>query len=161
MNRIERTMRAYEEKELPLRRQLATEIQGPNTATKEVERRLNVYAARAFIISNEGRETEITSVVRRMRVYNYIPSKFGQWQPGISARNITTDRIIEDPVFKNSQRSYFLQLADCVAFALLKQESAPSEFTERYALRSMFQQTLDGVCFKPASPRDPQGIVRQ
>ena len=94
-------------------------------------------------------------------VYNYIPSQFGQWQPGVSARNIPTDRIIEDPVFKKSQRSYFLQLADCVAFALLKQESPPSKFTERYALRSMFQQTLDGVCFKQASPRDPQGIVRQ
>lgn len=161
MNRIERTMRAYEEKELPLRRQLITKLQGASADVKEVERRLRVYAARAFIISDEGRENEITAAVRRMRVYNYIPSQFGQWQPGVSARNITTDRIIEDPVFKNSQRSYFLQLADCVAFALLKQESSPTDFTERYAIRSMFRQSLAGVCFKPASPRDPQGIVRQ
>jgi hypothetical protein len=63
-------------------------------------------------------------------------------------------------VFKRSDRSYFLQLADFVAFALLKREVAPTPLVEKYKIHQMFDEVLAGKCFRAASPRDPLGIVR-
>lgn len=161
-NRVERTMLEYEKRELTLRRQLceAAWLGLSRAEYEQLETRLNIYRARAVIIADEGREGEITKALRRMHVHNYIPSKFGDWGKGKSAKNITTDRIIEDPVFKRSDRSYFIQLADCVAFALLKREVWPTPTIHKYGIHEMFDETLAGVCFKPASPRDPLGIVR-
>jgi len=162
MNRVERTMLEQEKRELPLRRELSkAALNGLATEVYDkIDERLKIYRSRAVIIADEGRETEITKALRRMHVHNYIPSQFGDWGGGKAAKNITTDRIIEDPVFKRSDRSYFIQLADCVAFALLKREVVPTPKIQRYDIHKMFDQTLTGVCFKPASPRDPLGIVR-
>lgn len=41
-------------------------------------------------------------------------------------KNIPNDRLIEDPFFKASHQSYFLQAADFIAFALLKAEVPPT-----------------------------------
>lgn len=161
-NRIERTMLEQENVELPLRRTL-TASAVKNLASDDadkIDRRLNIYRARATIIADEGRENEITKALRKMHVFNPIPSRFGTWPTGKFTKNITTDRIIEDPVFKRSDRSYFVQLADCVAFALLKRETTPTPNILKYGIHKMFEQTLSGVCFKPASPRDALGIVR-
>jgi hypothetical protein len=162
LNRIERTMLEQENRELPLRRELC-EAAFNGLAVEQyekIEARLNIYRARAVVIADEGRETEITKALRKMHVHNYIPSQFGGWPGGKLAKNITTDRIIEDPVFKRSDRSYFIQLADCVAFALLKREVTPTPKIHRYDIHKMFDQTVASVCFRPASPRDMLGIVR-
>jgi hypothetical protein len=126
-----------------------------------VEARLLAYRARAVIIADEGREPDITRTLRKMSVFNPIPSRFGSWEPGVASRNIATERIIEDPVFKPSHQSYFLQLADCVAYALLKREVPPSTNVKKYEIHKMFESALSGACFRPASPRDPLGIVRK
>lgn len=170
INRIERTMRRMEDQEHPLRNSLATAVSSvaqtdasaglSQEMAGKLAVRLNTYRARAFIIADEGREREITTAIRRMHVYNPIPSKYGEWESGDRTRNITTDRIIEDPVFKPSHRSYFLQLADCVAFALLKREVPPTPRVEKYGIHQMFEAALQRVCFTDASPRDPLGIVR-
>jgi Protein of unknown function (DUF3800) len=57
-----------------------------------------------------------------MGVFNPIPSMLGGWPEGTATRNIPTQFILEDPVFKVSQRSYFIQLADFCAYALLRKE---------------------------------------
>lgn len=162
MNRIERTMLEQEKRELPLRRKLLRSVflELSNDDYEKIEKRLNIYRSRAVVIADEGREGEITKALRKMHVHNYIPSKYGAWGGGQLARNITTDRIIEDPVFKRSDRSYFIQLADCVAFALLKREVWPTPKIHKYDIHKMFDQTVASVCFKAASPRDPLGIVR-
>jgi hypothetical protein len=95
-----------------------------------------------------------------MHVYNHIPSRFGVWQSGKPTMNITTDRVIEDPIFKRSDRSYMVQLADCVAFSLLKREVPPTPNILKYGIHEMFDKALASVCFRPASPKDPLGIVR-
>lgn len=162
LNRIERTMLEFEKRELALRRRLSALV-ADHLSTDEaerIERRLNIYRSRAVIISDEGRENEITRALRKMHVYNPIPSRYGTWPSGNISRNITTDRIIEDPFFKQSDRSYFIQLADCVAFALLKREVPPTPNIQTYGIHEMFEKTLAGVCFKEASPRDSLGIVR-
>ena len=171
INRIERTMQQMETQEFPKRSSLSSVVEGSITTderdtaitpevAKQIRARLTVYRARAFIIADEGREAEITAATRRMHVFNPIPSQYGEWTPGQRTQNIPIARIIEDPVFKSSARSYFLQLADFVVFALLKKEVAPTPLIKRYGINRMFVDALAGVCYKKASPRDPHGIVR-
>lgn len=91
---------------------------------------------------------------------NPIPSAFGQWPEG-PTRDIPTFKIIEDPVFRSSKSSFMLQLADCVAFALLKRESPPTPVIKRYGVHRMFDDVLAEICFSSASRYDPLGIVRK
>lgn len=58
-----------------------------------------------------------------MRVFNHIPSNQGVWGSTSSiTKNIPTRNIIEDPIFKKSHMSYFIQLVDFCAYALLRME---------------------------------------
>lgn len=169
VNRIERTMRAFEQVELPKRQMALNKINQAMIAHgkflsesefEELNWRLNLFRSRALIIADEGREHEITGALRKMRVHNPIPSKFGEWTPGRRTKNITTDRIIDDPVFRDSSRSYFLQLIDCVAFALLKKESQPTPLVAKYQIDKMFD-VLGPACYKKACQSDPFGIARK
>lgn len=163
INRIERTLVEFESKEIPRRRDVISRSrQCMSTADVEfLERCLLDYRPRAFIISDQGRELEIERVLRKMHVFNPIPSRFGVWATGAKTKSITIDHIIEDPAFKRSERSYFVQLADCVAHALLKREAPPTERVQKYGVHKMFEDNLSGVCYKNASYSDPLGIVRQ
>jgi hypothetical protein len=164
INRIERTMRHFEESELKERANLvvtASRTGLDGDVLRAIEVRLNAYKPRAVIVADEGREAEITSALRRMHVHNPVPSKYGQWETGGPTKNIIAERIIEDPVFKKSERSYFLQLIDCVAYALLKRESPDKTPTViNGKIDQAFDQTLSGICYRKASSDDPLGIVR-
>jgi len=162
LNRIERTMLAMEQREIPARKERLARLK-PEMGVEDfqdLERRLLKYSPRAMIVADEGREQEITRALRKMHVYNPVPFRFVAWGDGNSTRNITTDRIIEDPIFKDSSRSYFIQLADCVAYALLKRETPAIPRIKRYGIDKMFAAHLSGVCFTSASKSDPLGIVR-
>jgi hypothetical protein len=161
LNRIERTMLEFERRELPKRKELLSKLP-PNISTPgdALHNRLLNYAPRAMIFADEGRETEITRVYRKMTVFNPIPSQFGTWSDG-TTKNLPLQRIIEDPVFKQSHHSFFVQLADCVSFALLKRETPPTPNTAKYGIDKFFEPCLASVCYKPASPRDSLGIVRK
>lgn len=94
-----------------------------------------------------------------MRRYNPIPSRFGRWgTDGTTTRNIPTERIVEDPVFKRSERSYFIQAADFVAYALLRRER-PMGPTQRYEASDAFEGVTP-ILVREASLRDPEGIIR-
>ena len=114
-----------------------------------------------MIFADKGRELEITRAVRKMAIFNPIPSAVGTWDDGEAVRNIPVERLIEDPVFKDSHQSYFIQLADCVAFALLKREVPPTHHVRKYGIDRLFDKNVTGVCFKQASRDDPFGIVRR
>lgn len=163
VNRIERTMVAMEQRELPTRKELLAKCRQSISEDdySKLEHRLLSYFSRAVIIADEGRELEITRALRKMHVYNPIPSRYNVWGDGQATRNIPAERIIEDPVFKDSSRSYFIQLADCVAYSLLKREEPPIPRIKKYKIHEMFDAHLSGVCFRKASPRDPLGIVRR
>ena len=162
LNRIERTLLSFEQSEVPLRKKLLAELPPPQGVPDGLlSKRLLAYAPRAIIVADEGREDEITKAYRKMTVFNPIPSQFGQWEAGKNAKNIPLSKMIEDPVFKPSHKSFFVQLADCVAFALLKRETPPTPNIEKYGINHFFDECLAGVCFKKASPGDPLGIVRK
>jgi len=70
-------------------------------------------AARYLIITDEGRVGKMRNTTRRIQRINYIPSMFGR---GFIRREIKC--LIEDPLPKASNQSYFVQLADLVAYVV-------------------------------------------
>lgn len=124
-----------------------------------INRTMGARNDRAILICDEGNEWEYIKLVRRMGVYNPIPSMYGQWlETGDATKNITLDRIIEDPLFKQSYRSTIIQLVDFCAYALLRMDrQLPAK--NALKLHEAFPH-LEPVCFKAASPRDPFGVVR-
>ena len=87
------------------------------------------------------------------------PSQFGIWQDtGVSTKNIPIERIVEDPFFKRSDQSYFVQLADLCAYALLRRER-PLESKVKYGIDRVFA-VLSSVLVREASARDAEGIIR-
>jgi hypothetical protein len=123
-----------------------------------VNRSMAQQQSHAILICDEGKEQAYTKMARRMSVYNPIPSAYGQWGEGQPRQNITIDRVIEDPIFKSSATSWFIQAADFCAYALLRRE-VPTEHASKYNLHTAFQ-VLTPVLELNAHRADPDGIVR-
>jgi len=67
--------------------------------------------ARFLIITDEGRVAKMRNTTRAIQRINYIPSQYGG--PALR-REIKS--LIEDPLPKDSKQSYFIQIADSVAY---------------------------------------------
>lgn len=65
-----------------------------------------------MLIVDEGRTSKMRKVCRELQRYNYIPSRV---EPGTTYRREIA-RMIEDPLPKSSEESYFIQIADCVSY---------------------------------------------
>ena len=107
---------------------------------------------RGMVIPDMSEVKKITGILRRMRKYNPVPSI-----SGVGYRNLTVTNLIEDPYFKDSEHSYFIQVADLAAF-LLYQKLRPSTYARKKGLTNYFDR-LDPILCKVASRSHPQGIV--
>lgn len=124
-----------------------------------VQTMMRVTGSHAIVVFDEGKEDEIRKIVRRMNVFNPIPSAYGAWDGGAGYKNIVLDRFIEDVWFKESKSSFFLQLVDFAAWSLLKAEVPTTPFIAKFGYEAMHAR-LHPICFRPASKKDPLGIVR-
>jgi hypothetical protein len=124
---------------------------------ERLQRRARANDDQILRVVDEGKDVELRKVARRSAVYNMVGSAYGAWEDGARAKNIPNDRLIEDPIFRSSVASYFLQLADFVAYALLKSETAPTELVRRYRLDTAYQR-LEPVVVKEASRKDHRGL---
>lgn len=90
-----------------------------------------------------------------MRRYNPIPN-----QPlfGKGYRNMLLSNVIEDPNYRDSEHSYFIQAADLAAF-LLYQHLTPSAYIGKKSGQNYFFR-LEPILCKVASSSDLNGIVR-
>ena len=106
-----------------------------------------------ILICDEGDNEILTKMTRKMRKENLIPSKY-------SSERIDrkTQYIVEDPVFKKSHDSYFIQLVDFIVHAFLRFEYP----LERKAFLKNIFLSLEPVLNKEASHRDEKklGIIR-
>ncbi len=116
---------------------------------------------------DEGNEKKIISLSRKMRRYNPIPSASPDgWgkseefvsQSGHSYKNMPTVNIIEDPDFRHSSDSYFIQLADLIAYAIYRKEEPTPKFINNGF--SSYFKIIEPVFVKRASKKDPYGIIR-
>ena len=86
-----------------------------------INRTLQTWNSYAILICDEGKDAIYTRLVRRMQ----------------TLKDGAIDRILEDPFFKQSDQSYFIQLSDFCAYALLRREH-PIESKTRYGLDRAF-----------------------
>jgi Protein of unknown function (DUF3800) len=123
-----------------------------------INKTMESWDSRALLISDEGKD--FTSLVRRMGVYNPIPSRYGTWPDGSPTKNIPLDRIVEDLIFRDSAKSQFIQLADFCAYALLRSEK-PLASRSRYGVNRAFDLLRD-ICVKECYSADRRklGIIR-
>ena len=121
-----------------------------------IHKTMEAWDSHAILICDEGKNAEVTRLIRKMRVYNPVPVYVG---PGtLQTQNLATHRIVEDPVFKESSRSYFVQMADFVAYGLLRREQhLPSK--NKYNLHKCFD-LLQAVVAREASTHDSMGVIR-
>lgn len=124
-----------------------------------INRTLKAWGSHTILVCDKGKETAYTRLVRRLYVYNPIPSQYGVWQDtGQSWKSIPLDRVVEDPFFKESAQSYFVQLVDFSAYALLRRER-PVPSKTKYGLDTAFD-ILSPILVREARPSDPEGIIR-
>jgi hypothetical protein len=110
---------------------------------------------RGSIFPDNTDNRRVTQLLRQLRRYNPVAN---QPRFGIGYRNLLVRNLIEDPNFRDSRHSYFIQAADLAAYLLLQYISPGSYFTKKGA-RAYFRR-LDPVLCKVASTVDPLGIVR-
>jgi hypothetical protein len=79
---------------------------------QRIENDLNTTApgSKFLIITDEGRLNQMVKTTRRIQKINFIPSHYG----GSYLSNI--NKLIEDPLGKESHESYFIQLADLISY---------------------------------------------
>jgi len=58
----------------------------PQSSTDIFKDMLAGRAGRAVIVADRGREADVRRALRRMRVFNYIPSSRGAWEDGSATR---------------------------------------------------------------------------
>jgi len=139
----------------------------PNPHLFALERmfnRIQVNSVRAgqhfLLVIDEGKDGDIRRLTRKMTAYNPVSSRFGSWGGNLT-KNLAMDRLVDDPVFRQSHASYFIQLADFVAYSLLKSEVPATESVQKYGLHKSFD-VLDPVLCKVAYRKDHRGkgIIR-
>lgn len=110
---------------------------------------------RGMILCDHTDDRKLLQLTRRMRRYNPVPN-----QPGFGAgyRNMPLNYVIEDPSFRDSRHSYFVQAVDLVAF-LLYQHLVPGAYVRRKSAQNYFLR-LEPILCTHASSKDPLGIVR-
>jgi hypothetical protein len=122
-----------------------------------LNRTANARDENLLLFFDQGEEVGITKSIRRMKVHNPIPSRWGGWaDTGKAFKSIPLSNVIEDPIFKDSKTSYFIQLADFCAYALLRMER-PLESRSAYGYDTMYEE-LRPVSRRFTNSRDPRGM---
>lgn len=113
---------------------------------------------RGMLFPDRTDEKKLTIMLRRMRRFNYVPNQGGAFGAfGSGSRNLLIGRLVEDPNFRDSGSSLFIQAADLAAF-LLYQRIAPNAFMRKKGGQAYFRRLAPILC-RAASRHDPDGIV--
>ena len=113
---------------------------------------LNSQNEEGLIFNDEGYERFVSTIVRKMTVYNPIRTHFGT-----GYNNQPIKQIIEDPITRQSSRSYFIQLADiCCYFCRLRNDAGKKQ--KRFQLHKKFR-ILKPRYLLEASKKENYGFV--
>ena len=109
-----------------------------------------------FYDGTEGQHgTMAQRLLRRMQVYNPVPSMIHRG----TYRMMPIRQLLGDPTIRDSTDS-FIQLADMMAYALLRQDNPPSHpVLVAHGIGQAFNRLSD-LWLTAASKFDPQGVVR-
>ena len=115
----------------------------------------NDYYALTFFDS--GNEISTQKTLRKMRVINYIPSKFSGLYGEPITKNVPITRIIADSMFIDSVKDYMIQVVDFIAYAV-KTMYEPSSNAIKYDLQDSYR-ILEPIILKQATKSNELGIV--
>ena len=117
------------------------------------------WGSTAVLMFDEGDSRKITRLSRKLSVFNPIKSKFGSWPDGKEFKNFPLAGFLEDPVFRISRTSSFIQSADFCAYALFQKEK-PTPSRAQFGLNQSVESKLGELCVLAANPQDRFGIIR-
>lgn len=109
---------------------------------------------RGMLFPDHTDDKKLMLLLRQMRRYNPIPHQAAY---GTGYRNLTMTHVVEDPSFRDSAHSYFIQAADVVAY-LVYQSFAPNSYMRKKGGHNYYQR-IEPIYCKVASPRHPMGFV--
>lgn len=109
---------------------------------------------RGMLIVDQTDEIKLRNLTRKMRRYNPIPSMFGG-----SSLAIPITTLVEDAVHRNSQHSYFIQLADVNAYFLFQKYQCCG-YIKRKGGKNYFSRLTPVLC-TVASKSHAEGIVER
>lgn len=109
---------------------------------------------RGMILADNTEGERLVKLIRRLRHYNMVPSKYGY-----AARNLKLQYVIEDPIFRDSQSSYFHQICDVVAYCA-RQKYAPNKYMKSKGGHRLYERLLP-VIVRMAAPNHPLGIIER
>jgi hypothetical protein len=105
-----------------------------------------------LLFTDRTHDDHLRRLLRRMRAFNYVPSMFGT-----GTLRILVTQVLDDPIPRVSGHSYFVQLADMVAFALARRDF-PRSNLRRFQFETWFDR-LNPVLLTKATYKNPQGVV--
>lgn len=109
---------------------------------------------KGIIISDTmNQESLIRSTIRKMRIYNPVPSHYGSYYAN------PIKNVIEDAFNRDSKHSYFIQTVDVIAQILYRKEY-PKTSLKKYNVDKYFYK-LEPILLTEASRNDEYGIVRK
>ncbi len=98
---------------------------------------------------------KLDRLVRELRRYNPVPHKPPH---GPGARNLPLISLVEDPSYRDSAGSYFIQAVDTTAY-LLFQRLSPNAYMRNKGGQNYFGRLSPVLC-RAMTSKDPDGIVR-
>lgn len=110
---------------------------------------LKARETNGILFFDRANENTINTHVRKL---------LGTGASGESIPDIRIGWVIEDPIFRISSDSMFIQSADLVAYTL-KEKEFPQTSRKKFNADRIFQKKLNPVCFK-SKVADQDGIIR-
>jgi len=102
-----------------------------------------------MVFFDRANERQINTHVRRL---------LGTGASGEAIPDVKVKRIIEDPIFRVSTDSMFIQSADVIAYTL-KEKEFPQASRQKYQAHKIFTRKLRSICYH-SSFADEEGIIR-
>lgn len=106
-----------------------------------------------LLITDRTHDDQLMKLSREMRAFNLIKSKI---LGGPSHYSVLTTRVLDDPVPRKSTHSYFIQMADLIAFSLARRDYQRPQLNAHQF--ETFFNILDPVLLKQVNPNNPHGI---
>jgi len=105
-----------------------------------------------IVFADEGQNNLVVRLTRKMKVYNPIPSRFTQ-----DTYNKRIEKILEDPNFRQSKNSFFIQLSDiCCYLARLRDNATVKQ--KHWGCHKMYK-IMKPAYLLEASINDNYGFV--
>lgn len=112
---------------------------------------LEERSSKGLLIVDDTDEKRLRKLVRKLRRYNPIPSKYG----GTIEKPMVT--IVEDPILRKSEENYFVQFVDLVVYSFI-QILYPNKTARRHSLGKEYFSMRD-IFLTEASNQNNFGVV--